>query len=156
MRGKGRAPKRKILADPKFHSLEIAKLINHLMTGGKKSTAQKVVYDCFDILAEKTGKEPIEVFNEAIKNVAPEVELKSRRVGGGNYQIPVAVIGHRKITLAYRWITNAALARKGAPMAQKLADELMAAARKEGAAIKKREDTYRMAEANRAFAHFAR
>jgi len=126
------------------------------MRRGKKATAQKVVYDCFAIIKEKTKKDPLEIFDGAIKNVGPEVEVKSKRIGGGNYQIPVAVIGERRLALAFRWIINAASARKGAPMSQKLADELMAAYNKEGAAIKKRQDTYRMAEANRAFAHFAR
>ena len=153
---RGQTPKRKITPDPKYRSTEIAKLINHIMRRGKKSTAQKVVYDCFDLIKEKTNKDPLEIFSGAMRNVAPDVELKSRRIGGGNYQIPVAVAGERKITLAYRWIINAAKARKGVPMRQKLADEVIAAYNKEGAAVKKREDTYRMAEANRAFAHFMR
>ena len=153
---RGQTPKRKITPDPRYHSNEIAKLINHIMRRGKKSTAQKVVYDCFDLIKEKTNKDPLEIFSGAMRNVSPDVELKSRRIGGGNYQIPVAVAGDRKITLAYRWIINAARARKGVPMRQKLADEAIAAYNKEGAAVKKREDTYRMAEANRAFAHFMR
>lgn len=148
--------KRKVSSDPKYQSFHIAKFINHLMRRGKKSIAQKIIYDCFEIIKEKTKKNPLEVFAGAVKNVAPEVELKSRRIGGANYQIPVAVIGDRKNTLAYRWLIIAAKAKKGAPMKEKLADELIAAYNREGAAIKKREDTYRMAEANRAFAHFAR
>ncbi len=153
---RGQTPKRKISPDPKYYSVEIAKFINQIMRCGKKNTARQVVYDCFDIIKEKTKKDPLEVFSDAIKNVGPEVELKSRRIGGGNYQIPMAVLGDRKRTLAYRWIIAAASAKKGAPMRQKLADEIISAYNKEGAAIKKREDVYRMAEANRAFAHFAR
>ncbi|MDX9893123.1 MAG: 30S ribosomal protein S7 [Patescibacteria group bacterium] len=153
---RGKTPKRKITPDPRYHSTVIAKFINHLMSHGKHSVAQKVMYDCLDIIKEKTSKDPLEVFDVAIRNVAPEVEVKSRRVGGGNYQIPVSVVGDRKNTLAFRWIIKAAHDRKGAAMCRKLADELIAAYNKEGAAIKKRQDTYRMAEANRAFAHFVR
>lgn len=151
-----KTPKRKTGPDIKYHSVNIGKLINKIMTRGKKSTAQKIVYGCFEIIKEKTKKDPLEVFDGAIKNVSPDVEVKSRRVGGGNYQVPVPVSGDRRLTLAYRWIINAAKTRKGAPMAEKLADELIAAYNKEGAAIKKRMDTYKMAEANRAFAHFIR
>ena len=151
-----KTPKRKTAPDIKYHSVNIGKLVNKIMTRGKKSTAQKVVYGCFEIIKEKTQKDPLEVFDGAIKNVSPDVEVKSRRVGGGNYQVPVPVSGDRRLTLAYRWIINAAKARKGAPMAEKLADELISAFNKEGAAIKKRTDTYKMAEANRAFAHFIR
>lgn len=153
---RGKTPKRIIIPDPKYHSLNIAKFINHLMRRGKKSTAQTVAYDCFEIIKEKTKKDPLAIFDGAIKNISPEVEVKSRRIGGGNYQIPVAVIGHRRQTLAYRWLIEAAQARKGLAMRQKLADEIIAAYNQEGAAIKKRQDTYRMAEANRAFAHFIR
>ncbi|MFA6254939.1 MAG: 30S ribosomal protein S7 [Patescibacteria group bacterium] len=153
---RGTTPKRIIRPDARYKSVTISRFINHIMRRGKKATAQKVVYDCFAIIKEKTKKDPLEIFDGAIKNVGPEVEVKSKRIGGGNYQIPVAVIGERRLALAFRWIINAASARKGAPMSQKLADELMAAYNKEGAAIKKRQDTYRMAEANRAFAHFAR
>jgi len=155
MRGK-QAPKRTIKPDPKFNSVVIAKFINYVMERGKKSTAQQVIYDCFNIISEKTKKDPLEVFDLAVKNIAPDVEVKSRRVGGGNYQVPVAVMGDRKNALAFRWILTASRARKGMPMKQKLADELIAASNKEGAAMKKRDDTYRMAEANRAFAHFIR
>jgi small subunit ribosomal protein S7 len=153
---RGKTPKRKINPDPKYQSINIAKFINHIMRKGKKSVAQKVVYDCFEIIKTKTKKDPLEIFDGAIKNVSPDVEVKSRRIGGGNYQIPVAVMGGRRNTLAYRWIILAARSRKGAPMRQKLADEIIAAYNNEGAAIKKRQDTYRMAEANRAFAHFIR
>jgi len=153
---RGKTPKRKITPDPKYHSVNIAKFINQIMRKGKKSIAQKVVYDCFEIIKEKTKKDPLEIFDGAVKNVSPDVEVKSRRIGGGNYQIPVAVSGDRRITLAYRWLITAAKSRKGVPMRQKLADELIAAYNKEGVAIKKRTDTYKMAEANRAFAHFIR
>ena len=153
---RGTTPKRKILSDPMFHSVEISKFINHIMKGGKKTIARKVVYGCFDVIKDKTKKDPLEIFVGAVKNVAPDVELKSRRIGGGNYQIPVAVIGDRKNTLAFRWLITAARNKKGAPLSQRLADELISAYNREGAAIKKKEDTYRMAEANRAFAHFSR
>ena len=149
-------PKRKNNPDPRYHSLNITKFINYIMRRGKKSISQKVVYDSFDIIKEKTKKDPLEVFDGAIKNVGPEVEVKSRRVGGGNYQVPVQVMGDRRNALAFRWIINAASSRKGLPMREKLADELIAAYNREGAAIKKRQDTYKMAEANRAFAHFIR
>ena len=153
---RGKTPVRTIKPDPKYQSVNIAKFINKVMSKGKKSISQRVVYDCFDIIKEKTNKDPLKVFDGALKNVGPEVEVKSRRIGGGNYQIPVAVIGKRRNALAFRWIIGAAQARKGAPMKQKLADELIAAFNKEGAAIKKRTDIYKMAEANRAFAHFIR
>ncbi len=122
------------------------------MTGGKKSTAQAVIYDSFDFIAEQK-KEPLAVFDEAIKNVSPFLEVKSRRIGGANYQVPREVRGDRKITLATRWIIGAARARKGMPMSRRLAEEFLAAARNEGTAIKKKQDMHRMAEANKAFAH---
>ena len=154
MRGK-KAPKRIIAPDPKFSSVAIAKLINYVMERGKKSTAQAVIYNCFAIISEKTKQNPMDVFDKAMKNVTPILEVRSRRVGGANYQVPVEVRGDRKLTLAYRWLLIAARDRKGKPMAEKLADELIAASKNEGTAIKKREDVHRMAEANRAFAHFA-
>ena len=154
MRGKP-APKRIIAPDPKFSSVAIAKLINYVMERGKKSTAQAVIYNCFAIISEKTKQNPMDVFDKAMKNVTPILEVRSRRVGGANYQVPVEVRGDRKLTLAYRWLLIAARDRKGKPMAEKLADELIAASKNEGTAIKKREDVHRMAEANRAFAHFA-
>ncbi|NUM25006.1 MAG: 30S ribosomal protein S7 [Candidatus Buchananbacteria bacterium] len=153
---RGKTPKRNIEPDPKYNSIIIARFINHIMRRGKKSTARRVVYDCLEIIKEKTKKDPLEIFDGALRNVGPEVEVKSKRIGGGNYQIPVAVVGERRTALAFRWITAAAKARKGAPMGEKLADEMIAAFNREGAAIKKRQDTYKMAEANRAFAHFAR
>jgi small subunit ribosomal protein S7 len=125
------------------------------MTRGKKSVAERVLYDCFDIIQEKSKKDPLEVFNLAMKNVSPVVEVKSRRIGGANYQIPVEVRGDRRQALAMRWIIGAAQSRKGKPMREKLAQELMEASENQGAAIKKKEDVHRMADANRAFAHFA-
>ncbi len=142
--------------DLKFGSLRVEKFINSVMWDGKKSTARKVVYDAFDIIKEKTKVEnPVEVFETAVRNVGPQMEIRSRRVGGANYQVPREVRAERKQALAFRWILIAARGGKGKPMAQKLATELMAAANNEGPAIKKRDDTHRMAEANKAFAHFA-
>ncbi len=155
MRGK-QAPKRSILSDPKYTSPVVAKFVNYVMKDGKKSTAQKVVYSAFDIIEEKTKKPAIEVFTEAINNVSPLLEVKSKRVGGANYQIPMQVRAERRQQLAFRWILLAARSKKGKPMAQKLATELLAAAENQGDAVKKKQDVQRMAEANRAFAHFAR
>lgn len=146
--------KRDILPDPKYQNVLAAKFINRLMTGGKKSTAQRVFYGAFDILV-KQQKDPLQIFDEAIKNVSPVLEVKSKRIGGANYQVPREVRGERRLTLAIRWMIQAARAKKGKPMAVKLADEFLAAAKNEGAAIKKKMDTHRMAEANKAFAHFA-
>lgn len=155
MRGK-KAPKRKILPDPKYKSINIAKFVNYIMQKGKKSVAQNIVYGAFDILREKTKQDPLDIFNQAIKNASPVLEVKSRRIGGANYQIPFQVRGDRKLALAYRWIIEVARNKKGAPMEKKLAAEILAAYNNEGDAIKKKQDMHRMAEANRAFAHFAR
>lgn len=142
--------------DLKFNSTKVEKLINSLMWDGKKSTARKVVYDAFDIIKEKEKVEnPLEVFETAVRNVGPLMEIRSRRVGGANYQVPREVRPERRQALAYRWILLAARGGKGKPMAQKLAAEIIAASKNEGSAIKKKEDTHRMAEANKAFAHFA-
>ena len=142
--------------DLKYGSQRVEKFINSLMWDGKKSTARKVVYDAFDIIKEKAKTEtPLDVFETAIRNVGPAMEIRSRRVGGANYQVPREVRAERKQALAFRWILNAARGGKGKPMAQKLAAELMLASNNEGSAIKKKEDTLRMAEANKAFAHFA-
>jgi len=154
--------KREIQPDSIYNNTLVAKFINHVMSKGKKSTAQKVVYQSFEIIKEKANKdkkseqpiEALEIFDQAIKNVAPLVEVKSRRIGGANYQIPREVRGERKIALAFRWIIKAARSRKGAPMAQKLAQEILDAAAGIGTAVKKRQDTHRMAEANKAFARF--
>jgi small subunit ribosomal protein S7 len=126
------------------------------MKQGKKSVAQKVVYGAFDIIKEKTKQDPRHVFNKALKRISPLLEVRGRRIGGANYQIPYQVRGERRFTLGCRWLIEAAQSRKGRPMREKLADEIMAAANEEGAAVKKKEDIHRMAEANRAFAHFAR
>ncbi len=142
--------------DLKFQSLKVEKFINSVMWDGKKSTARKVVYDAFDIIKEKQKIEnPIETFELALRNVGPAMEIRSRRVGGANYQVPREVRPERKQALAFRWILLAARGGKGKPMAQKLAQEIISAANNEGSAVKKREDTHRMAEANKAFAHFA-
>ncbi|MBI4708974.1 MAG: 30S ribosomal protein S7 [Candidatus Portnoybacteria bacterium] len=145
---------REILPDPKYQNILVAKFINHLMTEGKKSTAQRVLYDAFDLIGEQK-KDPLAIFDEAIKNVSPILEVKSRRIGGANYQVPREVRGERKIALATRWLLTASRSRKGMPMSKRLAEEFLAASRNEGAAIKKKQDTHRMAEANKAFAHFS-
>jgi len=141
--------------DSKFNSLIVGRFIGHLMERGKRSAAERIVHDAFDIIHERTKKGGLNVFEQAVKNVSPLVELKSRRIGGANYQVPVQVAGDRRATLAIRWILQVSSAKKGKKMAEKLADELLDASEKTGAAMKKREDTHRMAEANKAFAHFA-
>jgi len=148
--------KRKISPDPKYQSERIAKFINYIMRRGKKSTAQKIVYGALDLIKEKTKKNPQEIFNQAILNITPSVEVKSRRIGGGNFQVPIPVEKERGFALSSRWLINAVQSRKGKPTTEKLADEILSALKGEGAAIKKKEDVLRMAEANKAFAHFAR
>lgn len=139
-----------------YNSPKLAKFINNVMLNGKKETARKSVYKAFDIIKEETGNpNPLEVFDTAIKNASPLVEVRSRRIGGANYQVPREVRPERRTALAMRWIINAARSKKGAPIHKKLAEELIAASKNEGAAVKKREDTHKMAEANKAFAHFA-
>jgi len=147
---------RNIQPDPVYASAIVAKLINHIMRRGKKNTARKIVYGAFDIIKNTVKKDPVEVFNLAIQNASPLLEIKPKRVGGATYQVPMEVRGERKLALAFRWIIGAARSKKGKPMKDKLAEELILASQNEGAAIKKKEDTHRMAEANRAFAHFAR
>ncbi len=154
MRGK-QAPKRELKPDPKYNSTLIAKFINYIMQRGKKTVAQSIVYGAFEIIKEKTKQDPLTVFDAAMKNVAPILEVKSKRVGGANYQVPIEVRGDRRISLGMRWIIGAAQSKKGRPMLQKLAQELMEASVNQGDAVKKRADVHRMAEANRAFAHFA-
>lgn len=154
MRGK-QAPKRDIAPDALYNNLTIAKFINFIMLSGKKSVAQGIVYGAFDIIKQKEDKDPVEVFEEALKQVGPSVEVKTKRVGGSNYQVPIPVKPERKNSLAMRWIINAARAKKGRAMEVKLAEELMLAAKGEGDAMKKRADVHKMAESNRAFAHFA-
>lgn len=156
MRGK-QAPKRKIKPDPKYQLPQLAKFINYIMKGGKKNTATKIVYQALDIIKEKSKRDPIEIFKRAIENISPVVEVRSRRIGGANYQIPYPTNESRQFVLASRWIIAAAKAKKGSKtMAKKLAEELLDAAEKQGSAIKKKEDVHRTAEANKAFAHFAR
>jgi len=147
--------KREIIPDPVYNSVTVAKLINQLMRRGKKTIAQKIVYGSFDIIKEKTKKEPLEFFDTALGNVKPLLEVKPKRIGGATYQVPRQVPVDRAETLAMRWIIKAAKSRKGKSMKEKLAEELIEAAKNSGTAVKKKEDTHRMAEANRAFAHFA-
>lgn len=148
--------KKYLKPDPKFGNIVLSRFINQIMSKGKKSTSQKIVYDALDIISEKTKDDPIAIFDSAMRNVAPVLEVKGKRIGGANYQIAQEVRGARRETLAMRWIRDAARSRSGHTMAEKLANELMDASNKEGAAIKKREDVHRMAESNRAFSHFAR
>lgn len=142
--------------DPKFGNLMLSRFINQIMRMGKKSVAQRIVYDALDIVSEKTKDDPLTVFDAAMRNVSPVLEVKGKRIGGANYQIAQEVRGDRKEALAMRWIKEAATSRAGKSMAEKLANEFMDAANKEGGAMKKRADVHRMAEANRAFSHFAR
>lgn len=138
-----------------YKSYELAKLANYIMIGGKKNAANKIVYGALDYIKEKTEKDPMEVFAEAIKNTSPLMEVRSRRVGGANYQVPREVRPERRLMLSMRWLKDAASNKKGEPMHKKLGDELIAASKNEGSAVKKREDTHKMAESNKAFAHFA-
>ena len=145
-----------VAADFVYNSPKLEKFINYVMWDGKKETARKVVYAAFDVIKEKTANpNPLEIFDLALKNAGPSTEVRSKRIGGANYQVPVEVRPERKVALAMRWIRDAARSKKGQPMHIKLADELIAASKNEGAAIKKREDTHKMAESNKAFAHFA-
>ncbi len=151
---KRRAVKRDVLADPIYNSKLVTKLINRLMIDGKKGVAQTILYDSFDIVKEKTGEEAIDVLNKALANIKPALEVKSRRVGGANYQVPIEVKADRSQALGLRWLVQYARLRGGHSMAENLANEIMDAANGTGAAVKKREDTHRMAEANKAFAHY--
>ncbi len=155
MARKKKIKKRTILPDPVYNNVQVSKFINHIMKWGKRTVARKIVYQSFDIIKNKTKKDPLEVFDEAIKNVSPLLEVKPKRIGGATYQIPREVKGDRRISLATRWIIGASRAKKGKPMKEKLAEELINAFNNTGTAIKKKEDTHRMAEANRAFAHFS-
>lgn len=152
---RGKIKKHPIQPDFKYNDLMVAKFINHIMRKGKKTIAQKIVYSAFDIVKEKTNKEPLEIFRQAVANAAPSLEVKPRRIGGASYQVPTEVKGERRTTLAMRWMINSARARKGKPIAEKLAQEIIDASNNTGNAIKKKNDIHRMAEANRAFAHFA-
>ena len=151
---KRRAVKRDVLADPMYNSKLVTKLINQIMNDGKKGTAQTILYDAFNIISEKTSKDPMEVFEAAMENIKPALEVKSRRVGGANYQVPIEVRADRSQALALRWLVNYSRLRGGHSMAENLANEIIDASEGTGGAVKKREDTHRMAEANKAFAHY--
>ena len=151
---RGNVPKREVLPDPLYQSVLVTKLTNSIMLDGKKGVAQKVVYGAFDIIKEKTDKEPLEVFTAALENIMPSLETKSRRVGGSTYQVPMEVRPERRQTLGLRWLTTYSRARGEKTMKERLAAEIMDAANNTGAAVKKREDTHKMAEANQAFAHY--
>ncbi|HKM29125.1 MAG TPA: 30S ribosomal protein S7 [Anaerovoracaceae bacterium] len=151
---KGNVPKREVLPDPVYGSVVVAKLINSIMLDGKKGTAQSIVYGAFDQIKEATGEEPLEVFEKAMNNIMPVLEVKARRIGGANYQVPIEVRAERKQTLGLRWLTKYTRLRGERTMAERLAKELMDAANGTGASVKKKEDTHKMAEANKAFAHF--
>ena len=151
---KRQATKRDVLADPIYNSKLVTKLINRLMLDGKKGVAQTILYDAFDIVKEKTGNEPLEVFEKALANIKPALEVKSRRVGGANYQVPIEVRADRSQALGLRWLVQYARLRNGHSMAENLANEIIDASNGIGASVKKREDTHRMAEANKAFAHY--
>ena len=151
---RGNVPKREVLPDPLYNSILVTKLVNSIMLDGKKGVAQKVVYGAFDIVKEKTGNDPLEVFTQAMENIMPSLEVKSRRVGGATYQVPMEVRPARRQTLGLRWLTAYSRARGERTMAERLAAEIMDAANNTGSSVKKREDVHKMAEANKAFAHF--
>jgi len=151
---RGNVPKREILPDPIYNSVLVTRLINSIMYDGKKGVAQKVVYGAFDEIQEKTGKSPLEVFTQAMENIMPSLEVKARRVGGATYQVPIEVRPARRQTLGLRWLTSYSRARSEKTMKERLAGEIMDAANSTGNAVKKREDTHKMAESNKAFAHF--
>ncbi len=151
---KGNVPKREVLPDPVYGSVVVAKLINSIMLDGKKGTAQQIVYSAFDRIEKTTGEDPMEVFNKAMNNIMPVLEVKAKRIGGANYQVPVEVRPERRQTLGLRWLTKYTRLRGERTMAERLAKELMDAANNTGASVKKKEDTHKMAEANKAFAHF--
>ncbi|HHU17697.1 MAG TPA: 30S ribosomal protein S7 [Clostridiales bacterium] len=151
---KGNIPKREVLPDPVYGSVVVAKLINSIMLDGKKGVAQSIVYNAFDMIKKKTGEDPLEVFEKAMNNIMPVLEVKARRVGGANYQVPVEVRPERRQTLAIRWLTRYTRARGEKTMYERLAKELIDAANNTGASVKKKEDTHKMAESNRAFAHY--
>ena len=153
---KGPVTKRDVLPDPVYGSKLLTRFINKIMLDGKKGVAERIVYDAFDLVRAKTGKDPLEVFDAAMQNVMPLLEVRARRVGGANYQIPFPVQGHRQLHYAFSWLVQSARARNGMPYSQRLALEIVDAYNEAGAAYKKKEDTHKMAEANRAFAHFAR
>ncbi|SMB84214.1 SSU ribosomal protein S7P [Desulfonispora thiosulfatigenes DSM 11270] len=151
---KGPVSKRNVLADPIYSSVKLTKLVNQVMYDGKRGIAEKAVYNAFDIISTKTGKDPLEVFEEAMKNIMPVLEVKARRVGGANYQVPIEVRPERRETLGIRWLVTYSRKRGEKTISEKIAGELMDAANSSGGAVKKREDTHKMAEANKAFAHY--
>ncbi len=151
---KGHVPKREVLPDPVYHDIRVSKLVNNVMLDGKKGLAQRIVYGAFDQIAEKSDQEAIDVFNKALENVMPMLEVKARRVGGSNYQVPIEVRPERRQTLALRWIVQAARLRSERTMKERLAAELLDASNQQGAAFRRKEEMHRMAEANRAFAHY--
>ena len=151
---KGNVPVREVLPDPMYNDVKVSKLINNIMLDGKKGVAQRICYDAFDLIKERTGKEPIEVFNEALENVIPMLEVKARRVGGANYQVPMEVRPARRQTLGLRWLVKYARERSERTMSDRLANELIDASNSTGGAFKKKEEMHKMAEANRAFAHY--
>ena len=151
---RGRVPRRDVLADPIYGSKLVTRLINNIMLDGKRGVAQKVVYKAFDILREQTGREPLEVFEEAMENIMPTLEVKARRVGGATYQVPIEVRADRRQTLGLRWLTKYSRLRSERTMIKRLSGEILDAIKSTGGAVKKREDTHKMAEANKAFAHY--
>ena len=151
---RGNVPKREVLADPIYNSKMVTRLINNVMYDGKKGVAQKIVYDAFNIVQEKTGNDPLETFEKALENIMPTLEVKARRVGGSTYQVPLEVRPDRRVTLGLRWLTSFSRSRGERTMRERLAGEIMDAASGTGNAVKKREDTHKMADANRAFAHY--
>lgn len=154
MSRKGKAPRREILPDPVYGSELVTRTINKIMWDGKKSTAERIFYSAMDMIAEKTGENPLDIYETALNNIMPVLEVKSRRVGGANYQVPVEVRADRRRTLGLRWLINASRNRGERTMAERLAGEILDANKNEGAAVRKKEDTHRMAEANKAFAHY--
>ena len=154
MARRGHVPNREVLPDPVYHDKRVAKLVNNIMLDGKKQLAQRIVYDAFDIIGDRTGQNPLEVFEKALENIMPVVEVKARRVGGSNYQVPIEVRPDRRQTLALRWIVDAARKRNERTMKERLANELLDATNDTGAAFKRKEEIHRIAEANRAFAHY--
>ncbi|MDR0861295.1 MAG: 30S ribosomal protein S7 [Oscillospiraceae bacterium] len=151
---RGNVPRREVLPDPIYNSVMVSRLVNSIMLDGKKGVSQKVVYSAFDIIKDKTGKDPLEVYTTALENIMPSLEVKARRVGGATYQVPIEVRPERRRTLGLRWLTSYSRARNEKTMKERLAGEIMDAANSIGAAVKKREDTHRMADSNKAFAHF--
>ena len=151
---RGNVPKREVLPDPNYNSVLVTKLINSIMLDGKKGVAQKIVYGAFDIVKEKTGNDPLEMFEKALENIMPQLEVKARRVGGSTYQVPMEVRPERRKTLGLRWMTTYSRARNERTMRERLAGEIMDAVNGSGGAVKKREDTHKMADANKAFAHY--